>query len=278
MNRKVALKSFFFSLCLFSIPFYLYGNEDSRLEWIKSAVEAKMKVQKELKKYDMPVISTWMRKGMRAETFVVDLESSDILVLITDGGPDGIGSDHAVWGNARLFRKDGSVVWLDEIDYISGKAGWNVPMKNKNDFGGPISIAGKKYSHSMFCHANGILVYQLGREFVRFEAEVGIDDSAGPGSVYFKALNAIPENLISEFKESYPQCYKRLSVLLDNLESWIVTPDTHWEKNYISRLISSFPHKDIIVCALERQMKYSLLKIGLVPYLNLLMRRTRYQL
>ena len=258
MNRKTAV-GFFFGLGLLAIPSCLYANEDNTSEWIKAAVEVKAGIQKELKKYDMPVTSIWMKKGMKAEKFVVDLGSSDKLVLITDGGPDGNGNDHAVWANARLYRKDGTSVWLDELDYVSGKADWGMLMKNKNVPGGPISIAGKRYPHAMFCHANGILVYRLGGEFVRFEAEVGIDDASAAGSVYFRALNVLPESYISRFKKSYPEYYDKLSVSLDNLENWLITPNTQIEKNSILRLISAFPDKEYYNARLkEAEAKLSL--------------------
>lgn len=240
MNKRTAI-GFFWGIGLFSIP--VYGFSTNTTDWVKAIVETKIDIHKELKKYNMPVASTWMKRGMKARKFVVELGSSDKLVLITDGGPDGNGNDHAVWANARLYKKDGTYVWLDDLNYASGYAGWSVPMKNRNVQGKPVSIAGQKFSHSMFCHANGVLVYQLGGEYVRFEAEIGIDDASGGGSVYFRALNMLPENYIATFKSSYPEYYMKLASSLEDMGNWLITPDTHIEKNTISRLISSFPNK-----------------------------------
>ena len=59
---------------------------------------------------------------------------------------------------------------------------------NTNAYDHEIVIAGKEYKHGVFCHANGTLVYPVGGQYVRFEAEVGIDDTSSGGSVFFPGI------------------------------------------------------------------------------------------
>lgn len=112
--------------------------------------------------------------------------------MVTTGGPDGNSHDHGIWANARLITKDGKQIWLDKLDYEYGVSGWKSPRKNRDTANKYIYIAKKKYDHGILCSAEGMLVYDLGDKYVRFEAEVGIDDRARGGSVYFKALGIDP--------------------------------------------------------------------------------------
>ena len=128
---------------------------------IDASVKAKSELRSQLQKAGMPVISKWMKAKDKAEPFVVDLKNCNQLILITSGGPDGTGYDHAVWGNARFITADGSSVWLDQIPFEYGVAGWDNPRTNINANGKPTRIAGKPYEHGMFCHANGTLIYPV---------------------------------------------------------------------------------------------------------------------
>lgn len=184
----------------------------------------------------MPVISTYKKLKEKAEPFVVDLKGVEKLVLITAGGPDGSDYDHAVWANARLIKADGTVVWLDEVKYEYAKAGWDRPRMNINAYNKGIVIAGKEYKHGVFCHANGTLVYPVNGEYVRFEAEVGIDDSSAKGSVYFQALNVMPKQIGDELIEKYPAQLGMLSNMIGGLDIWLVTPDASVEKQAVMAL------------------------------------------
>ena len=182
------------------------GPKQKKAEtWIDASVKAKTELQAKLKKSGMPIVSTWMKHKAKAEPFVVDLKGVDKLVLVTAGGPDGTDYDQAVWANARLIKADGTAVWLDEVPYEYGVAGWAKPKMNTNAYDHEIVIAGKEYKHGVFCHANGTLVYPVGGQYVRFEAEVGIDDTSSGGSVFFQALNTVPTFVAEELNNKYPE-------------------------------------------------------------------------
>ena len=205
--------------------------------WIDASIKAKTELQTKLQKTGMPIISSFKKHKEKAEPFAVDLKGVDKLVLITAGGPDGSDYDQAVWGNARLIKADGTAVWLDEVPFEYGVAGWAKPKMNINAYDHEIFIAGKEYKHGVFCHANGTLVYPIKGEYVRFEAEVGIDDTSSGGSVYFQALNVVPKFVVDELIAKYPEQIGMLGAMMDGLDTWLITPDASIEKQAVEAMV-----------------------------------------
>ncbi|MCC8170568.1 MAG: SUMF1/EgtB/PvdO family nonheme iron enzyme [Parabacteroides sp.] len=227
------------SLCLSSFALVSAGPKQKKADtWIDASIKAKTELQSQLQKANMPVISSWKKHKEKAEPFAVDLKGVDKLVLITAGGPDGSDYDQAVWGNARLIKADGTSVWLDEVPYEYGVAGWAKPKMNVNAYDHEIFIAGKEYKHGVFCHANGTLVYPIKGEYVRFEAEVGIDDTSSGGSVYFQALNAVPKFVGDELIAKYPGQIGMLGAMMDGLDTWLITADASVEKQAVDAMIN----------------------------------------
>ncbi len=239
MNKLVLISCFI----LASVVTFAQSTLNKEESWIEAAVAAKSNLRTELQNKDLPVVSQWMKSKEKAETFVVNLEGIDKLVLITSGGPDGNSHDYAVWGNARLIAADGSFVWLDEMPYEYGKAGWNKPRMNINRSGKAIRINGKTYEHGIFCHANGALVYPVDSKYVRFEAEVGIEDEARHGSVLFKALNVLPKTILDELYRKYPDKMGLIGILTNDLDTWIITPDASVEKQLAQKLLEKLNDK-----------------------------------
>ena len=228
------------SLLLFSYVMVSAGPNHKKAEtWIDTSVKAKTEVLAKLKKSGMPITSTWMKHKAKAEPFVVDLKGVDKLVLLTSGGADGTDYDQAIWANARLIKEDGTAVWLDEVPYEYGKSGWGNPKMNTNAFDQEIVIAGKKYKHGVFCHADGMLVYPVNNRYVRFEAEIGIDDSSSRGSAYFQALNVWPATIAEELNDAYPNEIGLMDHVLGGFDTWLVTPDASVEKRALDKAITT---------------------------------------
>lgn len=184
--------------------------------------EAKSRYMTKLKELDLPKTSSYMKSSMKAEAFSVDLTGMDRLILLTEGGEDGSGWDHAVWAEARLIRKDGTSVWLDELPYAYGKSGEGEIIFNRNQDDESIMIAGQVYAHSLFCHADGTIIYDLTKdEYIRFEAVVGIDDSSDRGSAYFKVVSRLPQDYLDDAVRKYPEDYTLLNLMLGSLDTWM---------------------------------------------------------
>ncbi len=199
------MNKYFLLVSLLSASFFVAAApKQKKVEtWIDASIKAKTELHATLQKANMPVISTWKKRKESAEPFAVDLKGVDKLVLITAGGPDGTDNDQAIWGNARLIKADGTSVWLDEVPFEYGVAGWAKPKMNINAYDHEIFIAGKEYKHGVFCHANGTLVYPINGQYVRFEAEVGVEDTSPGGSVYFQATlsrNSLPTSLLPNIR------------------------------------------------------------------------------
>ena len=234
MNKYFLLVSLFLSTSFFVSAAPKQKKVDT---WIDASIKAKTELQTQLQKTGMPIISSFKKHKEKAEPFAVDLKGVDKLVLITAGGPDGSDYDQAVWGNARLIKADGTAVWLDEVPYEYGVAGWAKPKMNINAYDHEIFIAGKEYKHGVFCHANGTLVYPIKGEYVRFEAEVGIDDTSSGGSVYFQALNVVPKFVGDELIAKYPEQIGMLGAMMDGLDTWLITPDASIEKQAVEAMV-----------------------------------------
>ena len=234
MNKYFLLVSLFLSTSFFVSAAPKQKKVDT---WIDASIKAKTELQTQLQKTGMPIISSFKKHKEKAEPFAVDLKGVDKLVLITAGGPDGSDYDQAVWGNARLIKADGTAVWLDEVPFEYGVAGWAKPKMNINAYDHEIFIAGKEYKHGVFCHANGTLVYPIKGEYVRFEAEVGIDDTSSGGSVYFQALNVVPQFVGDELIAKYPEQIGMLGAMMDGLDTWLITPDASIEKQAVEAMV-----------------------------------------
>ena len=102
----------------------------------------------------------------------------------------------------------------------------------------------------MFCHANGTLIYPVKSEYVRFEAEVGIDDASNTGSVFFHALNVLPTAAAKQLSEKYPDQIGMLNSQMGELDTWLVTVDASIEKQVVegmaNKLKDSAYFKDLI--------------------------------
>ena len=234
MNKYFLLVSLFLSTSFFVSAAPKQKKVDT---WIDASIKAKTELQTKLQKTGMPIISSFKKHKEKAEPFAVDLKGVDKLVLITAGGPDGSDYDQAVWGNARLIKADGTAVWLDEVPFEYGVAGWAKPKMNINAYDHEIFIGGKEYKHGVFCHANGTLVYPIKGEYVRFEAEVGIDDTSSGGSVYFQALNVVPKFVGDELIAKYPEQIGMLGAMMDGLDTWLITPDASIEKQAVEAMV-----------------------------------------
>ncbi|MCC8155201.1 MAG: SUMF1/EgtB/PvdO family nonheme iron enzyme [Tannerellaceae bacterium] len=204
--------------------------------WIDAVIKQKSALREKVQKAGMPVESSFVKVKQATEKLSADVTGQEKLVLITGSGPDGNDWDWATWAGAKLIKADGTSVWLDELKpsyWRSGSGGLGI---NKDLWGGPIMIGGKKYEHGIVCHADGIMVFDLGKEYVRFETEVGICDHSTVGSVYFTILNVFPKNEVDNLYTTYTQQIGRMAPFVDSMESWLATPDASSEKAILDKI------------------------------------------
>lgn len=201
--------------------------------WIDRVVKEKKELRKTLTDAGMPVESEWIKAQSKAVPVSAGLTGQDRLVLVTSGGPDGVDWDWGAWANARLFKADGSFVWLDELTPAYAHTGSGGIRKNTDLYGNPLVINGQKYEHGIVSHANGVIVYNVDKQFVRFDAEVGICDQSTVGSVYFRILNVFPKDKVAELFAAYPAQVGAFSAYVGELENWLTSSDASVERDAI---------------------------------------------
>lgn len=119
------------------------------------------------------------------------------LKLIVTGAGNGVGSDHASWGDAKLIQSTGQSLYHYLSDMTATgtvQNGWG-PMEQDssngeegaND-GTTISIGGSLYNKGLGVHAESSITYTLiAGEYDQFQAIIGVDDEVGNnGSVVFE--------------------------------------------------------------------------------------------
>ncbi len=266
MKRLIGLVTI--GLSVFSLLWAAPIKEKKTASWIDAAAKAKLELRTKLQTSHMPITSTWMKKGMKAEKFSVDLKGVEKLVLLTAGGPDGNREDHSIWANARFIKADGTSVWLDEIPYEYGVAGWREPKKNTNGYDHEIFISGTEYKRGVFNAANGTLIYPV-KDYVRFEAEVGIEDSSKGGSVYFHALSVFPKTISEELIKKYPEHIGLFSALVHGLDGWLVSPTTEYEQSAVEQMSKKLKDNSYFKDQIQQIANEKNLDTRIVKYLEL---------
>ncbi|MDR1880156.1 MAG: SUMF1/EgtB/PvdO family nonheme iron enzyme [Tannerellaceae bacterium] len=236
MNKCIVLILLFLSSTCLSVA----QKSKKADSWIDASVKQKAELRAKLGKAGMPVRSAWIKAQQKTVPLSANLTGQSQLVLITDGGPDGNGWDWGVWANARLIKADGSSVWLDELDPVYAVTGSGGIRKNQDFSGKPIKIGGVKYDHSVLCHANGMAVYDIGKEYARFETEVGIADQSTTGSVYFYVLNLYPEEEAKRLLSAYPSEIGAFGAHTNGLENWLITTDASAERDILTKMADRF--------------------------------------
>ena len=113
-----------------------------------------------------------------------------------------------------------------------------IVKRNKNLSDNPLSIAGKKFEHGILCHASGEIVFALGKKYKTFEAEVGIDDGAGGGSVVFKVQNISGRSVVEQLQKEYGSRVARfVSFANVSPDIWLATPDASVERRAVANVI-----------------------------------------
>lgn len=110
---------------------------------------------------------------------------NQLKLVVTDCG-DGITNDHADWANAKLWWTQ---TYLSDLTWTSATTGYGTIQKDKSIDGHTISLKGRNYTKGIGTHANSQITYNLGGQYSKFKATVGIDEEVGSyGTVSFQVL------------------------------------------------------------------------------------------
>lgn len=113
----------------------------------------------------------------------------DLRLVVTDAG-DGISSDHADWGQARVScptQPFAGEVFLSDRMWTAAQNAWGPVERNLSNGekgsgdGRAITLGGRVFAKGLGTHAASAVSYALGGRCNVFTASVGIDDEVGDG-------------------------------------------------------------------------------------------------
>jgi formylglycine-generating enzyme required for sulfatase activity len=166
-----------------------YARQDTWHDTLLASAAAV--AQSELRDGFEPFESDTRRGGEPPQRVIVNVTGAAELFLFVTGVPE-VKWGVADWAEARLIRKDGSVVWLSEMPELRPLFGrLEKDLTLKSGLYQKMRLNGREFARGLCVQANSGVRVPLGGEFERFEAWIGVDDWAGTnGTVRFSALGA----------------------------------------------------------------------------------------
>ena len=129
-----------------------------------------------------------------------------------------------IWGEPKLFAKDGTVTKLTDLKPTSVTVGWGKLLVDKNWQNHPLIVGDRKFEFGFWVHADSELTFALDGKYERFEAFVGEDKDRANGRVRFKVLStpAPLPSCWSDLASDFPlQCaWLRTDAGTDGLGTW----------------------------------------------------------
>ena len=124
--------------------------------------------------------AVWTSKKLTAkengpEEFIVSLSQASMLWLVADD-LGGNACDWAAWLNLELTFADGSKRPLTDLDWVHAENSWGKVRKNNNCEGNPIQVDGQSFFHSIGCHANASIGFNLPEGAVQLTGAAAADD------------------------------------------------------------------------------------------------------
>ena len=219
-------------------------------DWLQKALDKKEKVVDAGVK-GLPLVTDVFRRGTEPGIIDVDVTGMNQLVLVSWGTLDGRDWDWSVWANAKLTRKDGSTVWLDDVQDFKTTGG--EALRNKNFNGKPFQIRDSHYTRGIMMHAENAMIIPLNGEYTRFQSEVGIDEGSSGGSVIFKVLPTDGKKEAEELLAAAPEISSKLTPFIGvPLEDWLTTPGTILERAAAEKVVNMLANKDYFNGELSR--------------------------
>ena len=177
-----------------------------------------------------PFQSGLLRGGDAPVRVVAEVVGVHTLVLRATVGPDDYNYDQAVWGEAVLIDAQGNETRLSALEPTSCSVGWGVLYRDTNHIKQPLRAGGRAFSHGLWAHAPSELKYALEDRYVRFEAWVGISETAQKnGSAVFELSDGDTslEGLWKQVEGDFPlECQGMAEDTPEGPLTWFAEGDT----------------------------------------------------
>ena len=211
MNRKIVNIS---RIVLFVIlGFSISATEKSRKPnppkktWDEAILVHQKTVQKQRQKSTFkPYQSPELKIGDPSLKVNVDVKGMPYLKLVVNGSIDGNAMDYAVWVNARFTDKKGQSVAAGEVKVWKEMQGSATLAFDGSPRGNAFKLDGKHYEEGIAMQADGYAIFKLDEKYLRFEAEIGIEQNGGDdqSSMVFKVYDYLPDLLFERLIEDFP--------------------------------------------------------------------------
>lgn len=212
--------------------------------WLQKALAAKDKMAADSPN-GLPFVSPEYRRGTAPGNVSIDLTGLQEISLVTWATPDGTDYDHAVWANARFTKKDGTVVWLEDMKPKVKRIESNWTSVNQNFAGNKLQIRDTKYDHGIIAHANSLLTYDLNGEYTRFDADFGIDEGSSGGSAVFKVMVTNGRKEADALVAAVPEVQTILGTFIGApISDWLTSPGTTLERAAATKVVSQLDKPD----------------------------------
>jgi hypothetical protein len=160
----------------------------------------------------LPIKTNKIKGQQPAVEIIADVTGLDSISLIATGHPEG----HAVWAEAVLIAEDGSQTRLVDLKPASYKVGWFKFTLNKAHDGKALEIAGRKFAHGIFAHADSKVIYKLPGKYKTFKAWAGINHTAGNhGEVVFEIQDAHADLIKDKIRKTTPAVIEEIRGILN---------------------------------------------------------------
>lgn len=118
----------------------------------------------------------------RSQKISVNLNGSKKLYLAVSTTGDGFEFDHADWCEPVLVGPKGTPK-LTELKWKAASSSWGETQINKSILGRDLIVNGQKQEFGVGTHADSLIEFDIPAGYDRFEATVGLDDSALEGHI-----------------------------------------------------------------------------------------------
>ncbi len=215
------------------------GKPAAPATWAESIALAKTQADAQMQKTLRPVASKLMKAKAAAVPFSVDVSGLSEVVLYSWSTVDGIADDQAVWANARFIAADGSSVWLTDLKETFKKGTSGGLRYNENAKGVPVVMKGKTYKNTILTGGNAQIIVPLDKKYVRFEAEVGLENRSANGSVVFRAQGITGSEAADKIVKAYPaEAALFLPFAGSDMKALVTTSTADIEKHIASSVIA----------------------------------------
>lgn len=269
MKKKIVILSVCVTLS-FGILAQGGGKTVVSSTWAESVAQAKTQANLQMQKTLCPVSSKVIKAKAAAVPFSADVSGLSEVVLYTWSTVDGTTDDQAVWANARFIAADGSSVRLNDLKDTFKKGTSKGLRYDENAKNVPVVMKGKTYKNTIMTDGNAQIIVPLDKKYVRFEAEVGLENRSSNGSVIFRVQGITGSEAAEKIIKDYPaEAALFLPFAGGDMKALVTTYNADIENYIASSVIKLLKNQQYFNGQLQLINQKTMLQEKVIDYLNL---------